>query len=121
MASNLSDKLVAWVDKDGGSHTGRQVLSMRGSPVIYPGAYVNGDADFQSDYYLVKETHCGTLTWVKCRDIVHMPTRADYENADGSLKPEYGNPLLVPDSVDGPTPGQVDDILGKRHYSETVR
>lgn len=94
MASNLSDKLVAWVDKDGGSHTGRQVLNPDGKDLVYIHQVLGPFGEFGVSVNLVKETHCGTLSWVKCRDIVHMPTRTDYENADGSLKPEYGNPLM---------------------------
>lgn len=56
---NVSDKPVKWQDENDGWHVGHRVLTPEGEPVD----------EYTVDEYtveLIRETPCGTLTWVHC-------------------------------------------------------
>lgn len=64
MSSNNLGRQVKWQDEEGGWHTGRVVLGLAGNPLeSLCESYLLKDSE-NNWKTLVKEDHCGTLTWV---------------------------------------------------------
>ena len=80
MSSNLGRK-VKWQDNKGGWHTGREVTTPLGVGVTYlelrlVKRYIMppyDDSSIPHGLTLIKEDHCGTLTWVESNKLQSWP------------------------------------------------
>jgi hypothetical protein len=67
---------VKWQDDDGGWHTGRIVI-VQGARIFSASQATNQPAG--GVQVLVKESCCGTLTWVDTRRLEHWPRRSEWD------------------------------------------
>lgn len=67
-------RLVKWQDDDEAWHTGRVVLHLNDHELSIAPANHHYD-----EYKLVKESCCGSLTWVKSKRLLDWALRSEWE------------------------------------------
>jgi hypothetical protein len=78
LSSDNLGRMVKWQDADGGWRTGRMVT--------LPRPYNNSPVAWSCDFFLVRESCDGRLTWVQRELLQDWPLRSEWEQPELALR-----------------------------------